>query len=1167
MAELSIALLGPLQVTRRGESVTQFEADTARALLAYLALNAGTPFPREALAALLWPDQPGARALHALSQTLNRLRKAIGDHGAESAFLCITRGTIEFNRDAGYKLDVDEFSALLAANAGHRHRRLEACRACVGRLQRAAELYRGDLLAGFALDSQPFEEWLLMQREYLHRQALDALYALAAACEQRGDYEQARAHAHRQVELEPWREEAHRQLMRALALSGQRSAALSQYLRCERSLAAELGVPPDAETTALHRQIQNNTLAPGAALRHNLPAQPTPLVGRVAERAEIAERLDDPDCRLVTLAGPGGSGKTRLALQAALDQAGAFRDGVCFVPLSAVDAPEFVPAALAQALGCTFADKRNPWLQLRDFLRGKEMLLVLDSCEHVLDAAAPIAELLRHAPGVRALATSRERLDVQGEWLCPIAGLPCPEPDPPPDSEAVELFLQSARRVRPAFELTPAEVPHVANICRLVAGLPLGIELAASWLRVLSCGEIAQEIERDLDFLQTSLQDIPARHRSLRALFDSSLVLLPPAESAVFYRLSVFCGGFDRSAAEAVAGAGAAVLATLVDKSLLRRDTYAGQAPAVRYELHNLLRRYAAEKLAALPADERAARERHGDYYTRRLHAYTPRLKSAAQREALAEIGAEIRNVRAAWVWAVVQGDLAALDRALESLYLFYDLRGWVQEGEAAFRHAAEALAAAATHAEVVLRARALACRGWFAFRLDRHAEARALLAESVEALRDLPAPGALAFALNLSAAVALALGSYPEARAASDESLALCREHGDDFGAATALNLLGRLAAAHGDYAAARERCREALALAQRAGLDAVAADSLRQLGNVAYYAGDFPEARAGYERALERYRALGNEWGESATLGNLGAVLAREGDHAGARAYFGRCLALKQQIGDRRGMANVLGSLGVLLADEGDYRGARAHYEQALGLSRETGTRAGEGLVLNNLGNVFVQLGCHAEARAHLDEALALRRELGDRQGEGRTLDGLSLLCHHAGDDESARIHAAQALEIARELGNHSGEGYALTHLGHALAGLGRAAEAAAAYAEALAVRREAGETHLACEPLAGLARMSLAQGDRAAALAHVEELLDALTAGGLTGAEEPLRVHLTCYEVLLACGDARAPEVLARAQRLLHEGAARLGDAALRRTFLENVPANRALAGRGG
>jgi DNA-binding SARP family transcriptional activator len=362
MTRLSIHLLGTLQVSLDGEPITGFRAETAQALLAYLAMHAGVPCHRASLAGLLWSDYGESSALTDLRQALRRLRRAIGDGDASPPFLQTTRTTIALNPESDYWLDVDAFTAALDAVQGHAHRPVETCAVCAQRLGEAVELYRGEFLAGFSLDSALFEEWVVVERERLHGQALEALGHLAAYHEAQGTYEEAVRYARRALALELWREEAHRALMRVLALSGQRSAALAQYDVCRHILEEDLGVEPGEETTRLYERIREeadliglaNLSGLGALSPHNLPAQLTPFIGRERELAEIAERLADPTCWLLTLVGPGGSGKTRLALEAAAREVANHEHGVFFVslgPLSSVDA--IVPT-VARALSFSF---------------------------------------------------------------------------------------------------------------------------------------------------------------------------------------------------------------------------------------------------------------------------------------------------------------------------------------------------------------------------------------------------------------------------------------------------------------------------------------------------------------------------------------------------------------------------------------------------------------------------------------------------------------------------------------------------------------------------------------------------------------------------------------------------------------------------------------------
>jgi DNA-binding SARP family transcriptional activator len=454
MARLSLSLLGPLRIALDGRPVNGFAYNKARALLVYLAVEADRAHQRDALVGLLWPELPDPAARTNLRQALANLREAIGDATAAPPFLLIARDNIQLNPISDYDLDGAAFTALLAACDTHAHRHPERCRACAARMEQALALYRGDFLAEFALgDSAPFDEWQLRHRERLHQQALGALAHLANYHERRGEDAPARRYAQRQIELDPWREEAHRQLMRLLARGDQRSAALMQYEICRRALARDLDVAPAAETTALYEcirdgalKIENEELKTTDTQRfsifnsqfsistHNFPAPTTPLIGREVDLAELGDLLENPAHRLITVAGPGGIGKTRLALAAASEQAQAFTHGAVFVPLAAISTAAFLAPAIMAALDLTLQGQRDPRDQLFDYLCGKELLLVLDNFEQLLASglseneggAALLTDILQRAPGVTLLVTSRERLALQGEWLFELPGLSYP---------------------------------------------------------------------------------------------------------------------------------------------------------------------------------------------------------------------------------------------------------------------------------------------------------------------------------------------------------------------------------------------------------------------------------------------------------------------------------------------------------------------------------------------------------------------------------------------------------------------------------------------------------------------------------------------------------------------------------------------------------------------
>ena len=639
MAHLSIRLLGPFQVELAGNPVSVFKSDKVRALLAYLAMHPDRPHRREALAGLLWPEFPERSARTNLRNALANLRQVIDDQHRLPAFLQITRHTIQFNSASDYWLDASEIARLLLSD-----------NPADEDLEHAVELYRGTFLEGFSIaDSIAFEEWILLKREQLSRQVLEILDRLVKRYELVGAQPQALSHAQRLVELEPWQERGHQQVMRLLASSGRRGEALAQFKKCRRLLQQELGVDPSAETIKLYDAIRSGEFEKRAELSLegmekvdlpllsslsapivNLPSVPTPIVGREDELAALEEILADGNARMVTIVGPGGIGKTRLALEVGEKVIGngkaIFKHGVVFVELAPLSSTDQMVLAIAEALNLRLKKGEH---QLLGYLSQKQFFLILDNFDHLLDGVNLVADIMQKAPGVQILATSRERLKLRDEHVFPLQGLTYPSQETETLKIAdldvgvfleayasARLFLQTAHRFQPQLVITRQDLTTLSSICRLVEGMPLALELAASWVDTLSLKDILSEIQVSNDILQTEWRDIPQRQRSIRAVFDSSWKRLSQEEQLVFSRLSAFRGGFTRDAARFVAlkevekNVFLKLLSRLVRKSFMRFN------PAKnRYQVHELLRQYGEAKLSEDSAHEAEVRERHSRYF------------------------------------------------------------------------------------------------------------------------------------------------------------------------------------------------------------------------------------------------------------------------------------------------------------------------------------------------------------------------------------------------------------------------------------------------------------------------------------------------------------------------------------------------------------------------
>ncbi|MEI2692114.1 MAG: tetratricopeptide repeat protein [Anaerolineae bacterium] len=611
-----------------------------------------------------------------------------------------------------------------------------------------------------------------------------------------------------------------------------------------------------------------------------------------------------------------------------------FLNGVWFAPLAAVSAqPDALASVLAAALPMSTAGAAPLARQVLDFVRDRELLLVLDNLEHLLDETGWLGELLTQAPHVKLLVTSRERLDLQAERVFALDGLPTPSPSVA-DAEAfaaVQLFLRRARRVQPDFQPQPVELAAIARICCAVQGLPLGIELAAAWAGQLTCAEIAGQIEQGLDFLATTRRDVAPRQRSLRAVFDWSWGRLAADEQAVFQQLAVFQGSFTRQAAQEVAGASLPVLTALVDKSLVWRR-------AVTYQLHEVARHFAGEKLR-LAGREEDTQARHTRYYAELMARSKARLEGHEQKIVLEELDQEMENVRAAWRRLIAQRNAAGIAAATDGLYHILAIRSRFREGVEAFDAARLALQPlAATDPAVRLTyAKATARAGRFLSFLSRFAEARTLLQESLAVFRDLDERVEMAFALNHLGGTARQEGDLALAERYLEECLDLRRATGNQPGQAVALLELAGVAFMRADYERARDRCQEGLAVAETSGDLQTIAHLLTGLSLSYRELGQLPQALDYGRRSQAIYQELDDQYGQMQAALTLGELSRQMGQLAEAHQFCQQAVQLAQEIGDRSGEADGHYRLGQIAAGLEQRDDALEQLRLALELGRE--------------------------------------------------------------------------------------------------------------------------------------------------------------------------------------------------------------------------------------
>ncbi|MDQ3250192.1 MAG: tetratricopeptide repeat protein [Chloroflexota bacterium] len=780
------------------------------------------------------------------------------------------------------------------------------------------------------------------------------------------------------------------------------------------------------------------TLPTHQSANHNLPAQLTPFVGRTTEMADLADLLTNPDVRLVTLLGPGGIGKTRLAQTVALQQVAHFRHGVYFIALAGVDSAYAILPLIADVLNFAFYAGGTPLQQLGDYLRHKSILLVLDNFEHFIDsvfdpamrsdACSPdelngvtlLLDLLHAAPQLNLLITSRVRLNVQGEQLYAIEGIDFPDADPitltaARQTSAVELFVQSARRVQANFTLTADNVTAVGHICRLVQGMPLAILLAAAWVELLAPSEILAELSegdkshQNLDFLTTELQNVPTRQRSLRAVFDYSWRLLSPPEQTLFAQLSIFRGGFTRAAAQAVTGATHHALIKLVNKSLVRRQATG------RYDLHELVRQYAADRLTQMPALGEAARTQQGIFYCALLGEQAATLQGAAQGAALTQIELELDNVHIAWQWAVEHEQIEPLAQAMPSLGLCYQWRSRYQAGEAAYGKAIHKLRSMKNQspaAQQVL-AQALAWQSVFLRQAWRMEEASHLLQQSLAVL-DRITPDAL------------------DARPAR----------------AFTLLQIGRLSTAQADLVTGQQHYQQALTLYQALDDRWGEAHVLAGLGEINRRSGNFQVSCQLYEASLALYRTLNDDRGSAHVLTWLGFALREQAQFVEAEQMTRESIALYTRLGDRARIATGQFALGWAYIYAGRFAEAYPLVEKSMAIEEELGLPTS----LSTLGLINVELGNYRLAHRQLQRQVTRNRTLGDKEDLSLCLDVLSCLAVVEGRYADAQQLLAEDAALHQELGEQHRLAHAYAWLGYTARGLGRRAEAAHHFCRAL-------------------------------------------------------------------------------------------------------------------
>ncbi len=1006
---LEVRLIGKFDIQCDGSPVV-LSSRAAQSLFAFLILTAGTLHRREKLAGMLWPDESEQKARTYLRNELWRIRKALSQTSSVE-YLLADNLTLGFNQSSPYWLDTAGLKDL-------------SDKGSADELIQSLSNYQGDLLPGF------YEDWVVSEREHLQVLFEKKIACLLEMLEKAQRWQDILEWAERWITLGQAPEAAYRSLMTAYDALGDHANVTSTYERCKQAL-RQLDLEPSEQTRAL--AFKRNS-------KIKVPIPLTSFVGRDQELKEVAGLFSKS--RLITLTGSGGVGKTRLAIQVVADVLELFPDGVWFLDLAPLTDPALVPQLILTTLGLIEQAGRSPVAILTDFLQTRSALLIMDNCEHLIQACSQLAEtLLLACPTLHILTTSRETLRVAGEFPYRVPSLEIPRPDIESDIdslakvEAVRLFTERAAVVSPGFAVGPQNVLIVAQICQRLDGIPLAIELAAARMSMLSSQQILKRLDDRFNLLTSGLRTSLPRHQTLRATIDWSYTLLSSQEQLLFERLSVFSGGWTLEAGESVCGGEGIekheilnLLTELLNKSLILADRK--QGTEMRYRMLETIRQYARTKLSQA-SEGQMLHQRHLAYFVDLAERAEPNLRAFDMLMWLDWLESEIDNIRLALANAQESAIEAQL-RLASALLWFWHIRGhknegvdWLDRGLSV--EATELGDQSPTSNRAMIRGKALYVAGFLRLMLAETDKGAMLSEESLTLFQGLGTSGrrGMAYALWNLAVVAGNQGNFHQEKALFEQCLDLFQEMGDKFGVAQCMDSLGYCVAFdEGDYETGKILLEDHLALRQEIGdLDGIALAYLA-LGHLALHQYNFKQATIHYESSLPLFREAGNRWAMSKALSCLGAVAKAVGTYRRATTVLEEALVLDQEMGDKHEIAIRLNELGLVAQSEGNYDRATQMHEQALILFHEVGNQFDVSNALCNIGFAALAQADYTKAIKFSEEALAINKEAENHFNTALALYCIGRVEQSRGDLTLARKLNLEALTIFQDVASRTGK-----------------------------------------------------------------------------------------------------------------------------------------------